>query len=363
MTDNPNDAMFLIKSDETTFKLFERKQTEHGFKKIHLSFSTIYERWEDLNYDHPLFDFFLSVMVVLSAEFHNRYAIKRKLAKKSRNIPFKTKTVRKYLKETLKKMKKGETEKFKQIESILNDSFTGIKKLLGFPAEDPFEYSYIMTDEVVSEAGNDKECAKYLSDEQYNDEFLTQKQYDRILKEIRVKFPDKAAKIREALFKTRSKEHLSIFSITVEDDVTYVHIVSPEKDQIKFESWKFLLLIEEVGTPLLLHEFKKLSYKDPPEKFIFNNQSEGKVEGRYHPETASLQVIGYKKTPTPPDYNVTFLMDVSYIICLYIILKKLKNDQSKFEVLKEKAESNIANKDVFDNLFSRFTIKLEEKDE
>ena len=141
MTDNTINTLFLIEQDKDTFKLFERKQAKHGFKKIHLTFSDIFERWEDLNYDHPLFDFLLSVMIMLAAEFHQRYAIKRKLAKKSRNIPFRTKTVQKYLKETLKKMKKGETEKFKQIESILNDSFTNIKESLKFPPEDPFEYT------------------------------------------------------------------------------------------------------------------------------------------------------------------------------------------------------------------------------
>lgn len=353
MNDNSETALFLIEPGDSTFRLFERISTERGFKKIPLTLLTIYDRWVDFNDDHPLFDFFPPVMVVLSVEFHQRYVIKRKLTKKSRNIRFKTESIYEYLWKALKELKKANTDKFEQIQSRLNDSLADIKKLLGMPVEAPFEYSYIMTDEVIAEAGNDQACRKYLSDEQ-TCEFLTHKQCQHLLKKLVEKFPDKAGRIRIALHKTRSKEHLSIFSIDVEDGVTYIHIVSPDKDQLKLESHKFIALIEEAGTALRIHEFGKRSYQDPPEKFIFNNHTEGKVEALYRPDTSILQVICYKKKDKGADENVVFILDSSYVVCLYIMLKKLKNDQIKFEMLKEKADTNIENRDVFDEIFNRY---------
>ena len=90
--------------------------------------------------------------------------------------------------------------------------------MLGFPDEAPFEYSYIMTDEVIAEAGNDEECRKYLSTEQTG-EFLNLKQFRDLLNKVYGKFPDKAKAIKRALTKTQNKDHLSIFSIDVDDGV------------------------------------------------------------------------------------------------------------------------------------------------
>eukprot|EP01156_Anaeramoeba_ignava_P020539 Anaeramoba_ignava/c16233_g1_i2.p1 GENE.c16233_g1_i2~~c16233_g1_i2.p1 ORF type:complete len:362 (+),score=12.94 c16233_g1_i2:108-1193(+) len=361
MNNDSDTALFLIEPGDSTFRLFERTPTERGFKKIPLTLSTIYDRWVDFNDDHPLFDFFPPVMVVLSVEFHQRNVIKRILTKKSRNIRFKTESIYKYLSKALKELKKANTDKFEQIQSRLNDSLADIKKLLGMPVEAPFEYSYIMTDEVIAEADNDQACREYLSDEQ-TDEFLTYKQYKDLIKKVQKKFPDKANAISRALYKTQNKEHLSIFSIDVDDGVTYIHIVSPDKDQIRLESHKFIALVEEAGEALHLHKFEKRSYKDQPDKFIFNNNSKGTVEGLFHPQTSTLQVICYEKSRRNPDDNVAFILDNSYVVSLYIMLKKLKNDQTKFEMLKEKADTNIANKDVFESLFSRYT-KLEEENE
>ena len=168
------------------------------------------------------------------------------------------------------------------------------------------------------------------------------------------KFPDKAKAIKRALTKTQNKDHLSIFSIDVDDGVIYLHIVSPEKDQLRLESHKFLASIHEAGTALRIHEFRKRSYQDPPDKFIFNNHTEGKVEALYRPDTSILQVICYKKKEKGPAENAVFILDSSYVVCLYIMLKKLKSDQVKFEMLKENADTNIENRDVFDELFNQY---------
>ena len=106
-----------------------------------------------------------------------------------------------------------------------------------------------------------------------------------------------------------------------------------------------MALIHEAGTALRIHEFRKRSYQDPPDKFIFNNHTEGKVEAllssRHFDFTGNFATKRKRKVRLK---NAVFILDSSYVVCLYIMLKKLKSDQVKFEMLKENADTNIENR-------------------
>jgi hypothetical protein len=118
------------------------------------------------------------------------------------------------------------------------------------------------------------------------------------------------------------------------------------------ESWKFNLLIEHAQTPRHLHNFDNWRYGYPTPLFLFNHCKKGIVEGKFNTKSSSIQVIchgdmGYQDI----EDTANFIIDSSYILCLYTTLKKLKEDKARFTSFIENADTTIGNRDEFDNIF------------
>jgi hypothetical protein len=342
-------------SESLTFKSFQT--SGNSLMGQHLSKNDMFKRWQENSakpYQQCSFDFYLSCMIVLSGDFHQRRAIQRKIARNARNIEFKTGRVQDYLKEAMEnttqtKDKKSKAINVKMVNSILDKAFVDVKTELGFPTIDPVEYSYEITDEVIASTTTD-ECQRYLEQSQAIPIILP-KDFERIQDKLKTTHPDDAKDVLSALKKTKSREHLSVVSIDTDNDEIFIHIVNPLRQQIRMESWKFLLLIEEDKTPRQLYDFDKRGYKDPAHQFIFNNCKAGIIEGRFNSKGSSIEVVCRGTNPTDIMDKATFIVDNTYVLCLYTTLRRLKDDKIRFTRLKEEAETTVANKDEFDKLF------------
>lgn len=349
MTVSLTEPIYSIVSNDMSFAIIEFVPSIEKYERI-----TVEKCYEKVKENGPLFDFFISLMVLLSAEFHQRRAINKKLKPKRINVKFYTLTVNGYLEKLMKNMKISDLSLLDELSVALNSSFNEIKKKLGFPLEDPCKHSYTVTDKVIAAAGGDRQCENYLKSRK-NIGLIT----PSILKEIKeylvLNHTDKAVEIINELESTEDREHLSIFSIDAEGYIPFVHIVNPDKDQIKMENWKFLLMIENPNKGYKLYNFDDGEHKNryyKQHKFIFNDLENGKIVGSLNPEKSQFQIIKYDETiDEKHGVKAIFKVDSTYLLCLYLVLKKLKEDKVRFTEYVENAEVEIDSKDIFDRIF------------
>ena len=219
----------------------------------------------------------------------------------------------------------------------------------------PKEQKWVSFLPVIAAEADDDECEQYLSSRK-NIGLITPQIFDDIKEYLKDQFPSKVVDIMMALKQTESREHLSIFSIDAENYTPYVHIVNPEKGQIKMENWKFIYLIENPNIPIELYDFNKKKdarNKFPKtHKFVFNKIETGKVIGQLNPEKSQFQIVNYDESATqkhgPRD---VFTVDSTYLLCLYVTLKRLKEDKVRFTKFLESAEAQTVSKDIFERVF------------
>ena len=345
-------SIFRLIPDEDYLKISVIESSSEGIKRRYLSRFVILKCWEKYKGsgdNQQAFDFFLSIMILITAEPSHRRVIKRKIALNTRNIELDVKTVRYYLMSAMEKNKKDDPISIRSLNCILEDAFVDLRKKLGFPEKDCFEYFYEITDELVASV-EPGPCKDFLMQQQSNGVFFSdglQMIQDSLKKECS---SDHEA-IISALEKNKSTEHLSAISINTEEEEVFVHIVNPDGKHIKMEGWKFLLLIDPGKTPRLLYDFGKSSFRDPPPLFLFNNCKEGKVVGIFHPESSLIHISCFIKNPNDPKDNARFRIDMNYCLCLYTILRKLKDDKVRFTRLREQAEINVEDVGIFEGLF------------
>lgn len=344
-------SIFRLIPDEDYLKflVFENSEEIKGRYLSRFSIIKCRERCDDDKDNQRAFDFFLSIMILMTAEPLLRESLKRKTAQRSRNIELNVDTVRNYLKDAMTIAKKDDPPSPDTIDSILDHAFTGLRSKLGFPEKDLFEYSYEITDELI--ASFDKSQCKGFLIQLRSDGFLYEDDLEKIKETLKNKCSTDWEGIVSTIESTESRDHLSAVSINTEDEEIFVHIVNPHGKHIKMEGWKFLLLIDLGGEPRLLYDFGKSRFRDPLPFFKFNNCKDGRVEGMFNPKTSSLHVICFEKNPDERKDTAIFILDTTYTLCLYSALRKLKEDKSRFRRLREQAETAVADRGIFDSLY------------
>jgi len=345
--------ILFYENESLMLKSFQTSGNSSKIQYLTHSLSFLQQQLDQEILHQSSFDFYLSCMIVLTGDSYQRTAIKRKTARAVRNIELKTARIHDYLKEamqkTSKKTIKGKPITVKMLNSILDKAFVDVKVKLGFPDIDPVEYSYEITDEVIVAATTDK-CKDYLKQSQ-TIPILLDNDFKRIASHLQEDYADEANQVITALKKTKSRNHIGAISITPEQDEIFVHVVNPYGQQIKMESWKFLLIIEKAKDPIVLYDFYQLDRRDPKPSFIFNNQKKGIVEGRFNPDRSSIEVLSHDRDSKEVTDKATFMIDSTYTLCLYSTLKRLKEDKVRFTLLQEQAQTIIGNKDYFDEQF------------
>jgi hypothetical protein len=214
--------------------------------------------------------FHLSTLILLHAEDHQRPLLQRIIQPNTRNIRLTTKTTIEYLQQsilksrcdeafpssdfphlTLKEKKKLITsvmcdEKYHDTEfaclplkekkellakdteielsQVLDEVFAETKLRLGFPEVNPYEFSYKITSTVLA-AASDDQSIKYLK-QLRTQEIINTIGLEQICQTLRKDHSTDAEAVITALEQTRSREHLAAFSISTEQDQTYVSIVN-----------------------------------------------------------------------------------------------------------------------------------------
>ncbi|MCD4678241.1 MAG: hypothetical protein K8S18_19950 [Desulfobacula sp.] len=346
-------SIFRLIPDEDYLKIlvFENSEEIKGRYLSRFSIIKCRERCDDDKDNQQVFDFFLSIMVLMKAEPLLRENLKRKIAPRSRNIELNVDTVRNYFEDAMSIEKKDDPHSSETLYSILETAFTGLRKKLGFPEKDLFKYSYEITNELVTST-DPGDCKNFLIQLQ-SDGFFFADDLQKIQKPLEEKCPSNWEVIISVIEGTRSREHLSAISINTEGEEIFIHIVNPHGKHIKMEAWKFLLLIDLGGEPRLLYDFGKSRFKDPSPLFVFNNCKDGRVEGMFNPKKSLLHVICFEKNPHERKDTAMLHLDTTYILCLYSALRKLKEDKIRFTKLQEQAETAGADKAIFDNFNQR----------
>lgn len=347
----------------------------------------IYQRWKNIlltdkvncSCKQSCFNFFTLYLVITAGEKEQRIFCGRITDKSTRNIAYKIEKPRKYLKDSIEsairqevyadtrdsktKLTPKEIDKLvrtrlsmsfpnaDKFDELIKRSFSSIKDDLGFPATDPVEHAYKVTDAVIT-VSTSEPCKEYL------ERLQTRKTiFPHELPIIEQELNSKCSDINEAtlVFKkfkeTKSREHLAAYSITSEKDQTCISIVNTHRQYIRMESWKLLALIERSGEALRLTELIKPKMGEPPPVFIFNENKEGLVVGKFDMKMSIIEVVCMDKGGTKVHDRATFIVDSTYTLCIYATLKRLKEDSERFKLLREKAQTLLSLKDPFNFVY------------
>ena len=362
--------LYLAVQDEDTFKLVTAEIQENDddksvwIKRTPLTLIETHDQLRDvyLAASQEEYDFYLSYLVLSEAELKQRRTVLRISDRHTRNIKCKTKTTEQYLIQSIKNaiiakqypytefpnMTKTEINELKrkipkdEFKGLFEDAFLDIKKKLGVPASNDSEFSYRISQEVLAQTTT-PECLEYLEkmQAQQAQEYLDINEFQKICAELEQRFPEETEEIITTFTNTKSRDHIAVFSLTTEYGQTFVSIANAENQHIKMESWKFIRLVEENGTTVTLHSFSKDRRNLPAEPFEFNHNKEGRVVGRFNVTGSNIQInCADEDNPQNKVHdNATFNVDTSYILCLYTILKRLRQDKEKFDRLLEKAKT------------------------
>ncbi len=355
--------IFTLAFDADEFKLvalsIERNDDNtHWVKRTPCSRLDTYKQWKKTREEgHDGLEFYTSCLILTEAESSQRRLLKRITKPNSRNISLATEITAQYLKQSLEKAmledefpytkftemslkdkKKSMTKiSIKQMNNLLQEAFIGIKQQLGFPEKNPCELGYKITPEVVAAAKDDK-CITRLK-QHLPTEYIFRQKFETICQDLRENYSSDAEKVIEALQKTESRDHLAVFSITTQYNQNYVSMVNDLGSYVKMESWKFLNLIENSDIPRRLHEFVKRKMNNPDDPFEFNNNKEGCVVGKFNAEQSWVDIACLNSDTEATQDRATFIVDSTYVLCLYTTLKRLEQDKERFTTLQQQANT------------------------
>lgn len=346
---------FALAEDEENFALTrlsvgEEEHKANWIKKSPCSIQWLHTSWkkaQEAGRHSEESAFYLSCLILTIAEGPQRKLLKRKSNPRLTNIELVTEPTAKYLKKALEQINKPyknkasimtekiKTPRIKELESIIDKSLTEIRQKLGFPEVPPLESTYKITPEIVGKINNPK-CVNYLNKLDEID-YIFPDILEVICKDLEKDFPNEAEKVISELKETKSRDHLAVFSISTENDQIYISIVNEKGQHVKMEDWNFIRLVENTDVAFRLHEFvyrKSSSYVEP---FTFNNNKTGCVVAKMKASNSCLQIACLSMPDERASDNAAFFFDTTYIICLYIALKRLEADKERFNKLFHKS--------------------------
>lgn len=237
---------------------------------------------------------------------------------------------------------------------LLRLALVPVRKALGFPETNPVAYSYQITPEVLA-AASDPRCEQALERiSAQTDGLLFPDDLAYAKKTIKSLLPkEDAAQVVSAIVKTKSREHLSAISLTTAKSVDgelYVSLANPLGDALTLEAWKFVKLLEEREKPHLLATLSKLYQRGSDSRFAFKSNKSGEVLAQFNAQSSVLYVFCRNEENHEVADQAKFIIDIDYALCLYLTLKRLREDKERFARLKEQADTTV-HCELFDNLF------------
>jgi hypothetical protein len=284
----------------------------------------------------------LACLVIMAGDADQRNLLQRITSPRTRNIPFKIKTVKEYLKKYMKLTNK-------QFDEAAQEAFCLIKKRLGFPEKDPLACSYKVTEEVIA-AAKSEPCIQFLESQQPRPAIFP-REFELLSRKLNEEYSTDAKDVIAALKDTKSREHIAAMSISTEEGQSYLSIANVDKQHLRLESWKWLKLVELAGQPLTLHVYEKKRRDAPTHPFRFNANMTGEVSARINLEKSLLEVLCLQEGSRTIQDKATFILDSTYALCVYITLKRLREDRERFTRLWEEAQCLPTPNDLFDKIY------------
>ena len=292
--------------------------------------------------------FLLACMVLASGEYEQRHRLKKKLDPKTVYAKQNVLTCTAYARITLKKG--GEYKKMETMQSlkqVLSDALKPVRERLNLPAENPAGLFYAITDEVIASVDG-PECQLYL-ERQGALGSITEKRFIELETELMARFPDDADFAIKALKKTKTREPLSLISLDVRKGIRLVSLVNPDGGLLQMDASRFMELLSHPNTPLLLAFHTKqdpVAYKDRP--VVFNNNVTGRVVAKFMPDRSRITVLCLQEDRDDLQDKADFILDADYMVCLFIVLERLRDDEVEYRRMKEKADVTLVGLDPFD---------------
>lgn len=349
-------AIFAAASEEDHFSLEEVTLRQKGngsvqVRKTPVSRLEMIKKWELMAKDHPEQPraFLLACLLVMAGDENQRRIQERVTASRTRNIPFNIQTTKELLKKAMSKNKEHKNVSPKELESLIQATFAPIKEQLGFPAKDPAECSYKVTGEVAA-AATSEACIQYLERLKPRAAIFPG-EFELICQTLEKEHAADAKNVITAIKKTKAREHISALSLSTEGEMDFITIANVNRQHIKMECWRFIKLIERAGEPLRLHVFEKTRRDVATHPFRFNNCMSGEVICKFNPDKSFLEVVCIHEGTRNLIDNAAFILDSTYTLCLYLTMKRLREDNARFTKLLEDAQCSPSVNDPFESIY------------
>lgn len=309
------------------------------------------KKWELATKDHPEQPraFLLACISVMAGDEDQRRIQERVTASRTRNIPFNIQTTKEFLKKAMSIKKEHKKVSPKEIDDLLQATFAPIKQQLGFPAKDPAECSYKVTGEVVA-AATSEACIQYL-EQQKPRVAIFPCEFELICQTLEKEHATDAEKVIAAIKTTKSREHIAALSLSTEGEIDFITIANVNRQFLKMESWRFIKLIEQAGEPLRLHVFEKIKRDATMHPFRFNNNRAGEVVAKFTPGKSCLEVACIQEGSSAILDKAAFTLDSTYTLCIFLTLKRLREDKAQFAKLLEGALCSPSVNDPFESIY------------
>jgi hypothetical protein len=371
-----NDMIYRLRPDNDLFRL--EVYGEHTPDKPYwwksLNSIDLYKAYKNAPETSELADikwFFMSALLLYSAEGYNRSLVQRISARGSRNIRMKTVKGFEYLSNAIinaseqsrKKQpvsnksnsESGNTMNIAEENELIHNSLIQIKTRLNLPTTNPVQDCYRITDAVLEVASD--ACKSFLNQTKTRG-ILTTIRFDRLkielAKMLRLEyaddeeFQDKFDTLVARIEDYKTIDHLSAISLTTKNGHLLVSIVNVRGEMVTFEAWKLLRLIDDHSKQIHLGSLERRGYWEPEPLLEFNQSKIGDVYAVYVAEESILhtacertKITDNDRTTKDPLGKASFIVDQDYLVCLYITIAQLRANKERFDEYRERAEAQV----------------------
>lgn len=362
-----SDPLYRIRFDPESFALEGFDLTSDGtiIRREVSAFELVRRLCESgTEVKHSSSRFYLACLVLRAGERVQRLAIQRLTTPRTRNIKTKFRSNTSYLADSQSLLSYAERPttlmEIDDLNSLLTGALEPLKKELKLPAENSMATCYSLTDgmyEKVQDEAFKQTLDRFITStgiptEHHDGTLLYADDLKRLQGQLEKHDSDLWEKLKTKILKTESREHLSAVSLVTGKlpGQTYISLANTHGHYLTMESWKFVALLEKHDSARKLADLRELRRQEPETLFDFNQHKEGEVFAKLIAEKATLQVVCRSTKNNNIDGRANFVVDIDYLLCIYIALKRLREDHERFIRLKEEADSIIC-PEVFDQLF------------
>ena len=254
-------VLYLAKDDEFTWQFFRVDSDDlvDGGKSCWVNFKEVISEHSDL-------DILNAAAVIHEGERFQRRVVQRKVKPGTRNINNRIGHCNRYLgsarcPEIMASDDREEKKQMlKEFQKELCELVFKVRKQFKCQGEAPSRWSYVVTDDVL-DAAEEVGCEEYF--EPIENQRFFGEDLKKIEVDVRTKYPEVAEGVLQVLRKTRTDDHLSMISLTADEQGTlYVTLVDPKGHHLTVEASRFVEMIGSHDQPRRLHVFPPRGHRD-----------------------------------------------------------------------------------------------------